>query len=156
MTTPRPTIVFVCHGNICRSPMAERIARRAAAEAGIDAVITSAGVSDEEDGNPMDRRARAVLERRGYDVSPHIARQIGADDIRGADLVVAAEPSHVRALSRMAPGASNLALLRDFDPSVPPGTALVDPWYGDAAGFEVTADQIEDAMPGIIAALGAR
>ncbi|MEA5652330.1 MAG: low molecular weight phosphotyrosine protein phosphatase, partial [Cutibacterium granulosum] len=103
--------------------------------------------------NPMDPRARAVLNRRGYDVRPHTAHQISAEEIRRADLVVAAEPYQVQTMARMAPSTRNIVLLRDYDPSVTPGTPLDDPWFGDASGFETIADQIEAAMPGLVAAI---
>ena len=146
-------VIFVCRGNICRSPMAERIAQRFFADAGLDVEVTSAGITDEEHANPMDPRARAVLNRRGYDVRPHTAHQISAEEIRRADLVVAAEPYQVQTMVRMAPSTRNIVLLRDYDPSVTPGTPLDDPWFGDASGFETIADQIEAAMPGLVAAI---
>ena len=146
-------VIFVCRGNICRSPMAERIAQRFFADAGLDVEVTSAGITDEEHANPMDPRARAVLNRRGYDVRPHTAHQISAEEIRRADLVVAAEPYQVQTMARMAPPTRNIVLLRDYDPSVTPGTPLDDPWFGDESGFETIADQIEAAMPGLVAAI---
>ena len=101
----------------------------------------------------MDPRARAVLNRRGYDVRPHTAHQISAEEIRRADLVVAAEPYQVQTMVRMEPSTRNIVLLRDYDPSVTPGTPLDDPWFGDESGFETIADQIEAAMPGLVAAI---
>lgn len=145
-----PAIVFVCWGNICRSPMAEFVARQMFAAEGVEARITSAGVSDEEHGGPIDPRARQVLVDNGYPCPGHHAHQIDHDEIMSADLVVAAEPQHVRMMQRMAPGADNIVLLRDFDPECAPGTSLPDPWYGSADGFAETLAAIESAMPGII------
>ncbi|HMR48731.1 MAG TPA: low molecular weight protein-tyrosine-phosphatase [Arachnia sp.] len=144
------TLVFVCHGNICRSPMAERVARRRAAERGLELEIVSFGVSNEEEGNPIDRRAARVLSAAGYDASTHRARRITRDDIEAADLVVAAEPHHVARLRRLAPDAENLALLNDFNPALPKGTPLDDPWYGPEAGFLDTLADIEAAMDAIL------
>ena len=66
---------------------------------------------------------------------------------------MAAEPYQVQTMARMAPSTRNIVLLRDYDPSVTPGTPLDDPWFGDASGFETIADQIEAAMPGLVAAI---
>lgn len=151
MTPPR--VVFVCWGNICRSPMAERVAKKAFEDAGVPAVITSAGVSSEEYGNPMDPRAVRVLSAHGYDTSPHRVHKITADDIDRADLVIAAEPLHVTRLQRLAPDAEHIQLISDFDPDAAPGTPLPDPWYGPASGFEHTLSAIEQAMPGIVEAV---
>ena len=142
-------LIFVCWGNICRSPMAERVARREAEERGLALEIESFGVSSEESGNPIDRRAADALRLAGYDASGHRARKITARDIAEADLVVAAEPMHLSRLRSLAPGATNLALLNDFNPVKPKGEPLADPWYGDRAGFDETLADIEAAMPGI-------
>lgn len=144
------SVIFVCWGNICRSPMAEFVARKVFSDEGLDARITSAGVSDEEHGGPMDSRARSVLKSHGYPCSGHNAHQIDGSEIMSADLVIAAEPRHIQMMKRMAPDADNLRLIRDYDPKCTPGTSLPDPWYGSADGFEDTLDAIEAAMPGIV------
>lgn len=144
------SLVFVCWGNICRSPIGERVARRMAEERGLDLEVTSFGLSDENAGSPIDRRAVSVLRGGGYDADGHRARQIGRDDIEAADLVVAVEPYQVEQLRRMAPGADNVRLLNDFNPDIGPGTPLVDPWYGDDDGFNDTIADVEAAMPGIL------
>ncbi|MCC2594080.1 low molecular weight phosphotyrosine protein phosphatase [Tessaracoccus sp. OS52] len=144
------SLVFVCYGNICRSPMAERVARKQAAERGLEVDISSFALSTEELGNPIDRRAVAVLKAAGYDTDGHRARQVTATDIESADLVVAVEPYQLKRLRRIAPGAVNLRLLNDFNPELEPGTPLIDPWYGDDAGFHDTLADVEAAMPGIL------
>ncbi|MFV0428020.1 MAG: low molecular weight protein-tyrosine-phosphatase [Arachnia sp.] len=143
-------IAFVCWGNICRSPMAERVARSMADERGLDVEVESFGVSAEESGNPIDRRARNLLERAGYDAAGHRARRITGADIARADLVVAAEPMHVDMLRGLAPEATNLRLLNDYNPAYPPGTPLQDPWYGQAEGFNDTLADVEAAVPGVL------
>ena len=144
-------VVFVCWGNICRSPIAERVAQRQAAEAGLTGVeFTSAATSDEELGAPMDRRAAAVLRERGYRAEGHVAHQIDAAEIEAADLVVAMEDIHVRRMLALDPGADNLSLLTDFDPTATPGSGVPDPWYGTQAGFYDTLATIEAAMPGVL------
>lgn len=146
-------VVFVCWGNICRSPMGERVAQRWFGDAGLDVVVTSAGVSSEEVGNPIDRRAARTLRAHGYSHAGHRARRITPTQIEEADLVLGFEPLHVERLRRTAPAASNLALVTDFDPDAAPGSGIDDPWYGDQEGFEGTLAAIEAAMPGIIARL---
>jgi protein-tyrosine phosphatase len=144
-------VVFVCWGNICRSPIAERVARRKAEEAGLAGVeFTSAATSDEELGAPMDRRAAAVLRDRGYDPDGHVAHQVDAAEIAAADLVVAMEDLHVDRMRRMSPDAGNLTLLTDFDPAATPGTGVPDPWYGTPEGFYDTLSAVEAAIPGVL------
>lgn len=144
------SLVFVCWGNICRSPMGERVARGMAAERGLELKVSSFGLSGENDGSPIDHRAMAVLRGGGYDADGHRARQIGREDIEAADLVVAVEPYQVDKLRRMAPGAENIRLLNDFNPDLGPGTPLIDPWYGDDAGFGDTMRDVTAAMPAIL------
>ena len=144
-------VVFVCWGNICRSPIAERVAERVAADTGIEGVeFTSAATSTEELANPMDRRAAAVLREHGYRHDHHRAHQITRDEIEGADLVIAMEDIHMRKMLAIAPGATNLSLLTDYDPAAEPGSGVPDPWYGTAAGFYGTLSAIEAAIPGVL------
>ena len=144
-------VVFVCWGNICRSPIAERVAERMAADEGLTGVqFTSAATSREELGAPMDRRAAAVLRDRGYREEGHVAHQIDAAEIEAADLVVAMEDIHVQKMLAMDPGATNLHLLTDYDPAASPGAGVPDPWYGSPAGFHDTLATVEAAMPGVL------
>lgn len=101
----------------------------------------------------MDRRAAKVLSAAGYDPAGHRAHQISANEIKGADLVIAAEQIHLDKMLRLAPGATNLHLINDFNPAKQRGSALVDPWYGPDSGFEDTLADIEAAMPGILVQL---
>lgn len=151
-------IVTVCTGNICRSPMAEYLLRKAAREAGLGGVVvTSAGVSDEESGNPIDPRAQDVLERLGIDTSDHTARQVTRRDLEDNDLVLALDVPHYRALRNMAADdaqTSKIHLLREFDPSAT-GQAveeigIYDPWYGGPEDFDRTFGMIEDSVQGVI------
>ena len=145
-------VVFVCWGNICRSPMAERVARGMAAERGLDVEVDSVGISAEESGNPIDRRAAAVLRDAGYSTDGHRARRVTVEDLASADLVVAAEQFHIGRLQQLCPDAT-YALLNDFNPAMPKGKDLDDPWYGSASGFRSTLADVEAAMPGILDAL---
>nr|NLI51692.1 low molecular weight phosphotyrosine protein phosphatase [Propionibacterium sp.] len=144
-------VVFVCWGNICRSPMGERVAREHFAAAGLGHVpVTSAGVSAEEAGNPIDRRAQRTLRENGYSYEGHRAHRITAAEIAAADLVLAFEPLHVDRLRRLAPTASNIALMTDFIPGADTDS-IADPWYGGQEGFTETLAAVEAAMPGIVA-----
>ena len=152
MAEPGPVrVVFVCWGNICRSPMAERVAEAMAEQERLSGVeFTSAATSTEELGEPMDSRADSVLRRHGYRASGHQAHQITAEEIRSADLVVAMEDIHVTKMLGLDPRAENITLLTDFDPDAEPGSGVPDPWYGSEAGFERTLQTIEAAMPGVL------
>ncbi len=144
-------VTFVCWGNICRSPMAERVARGWAARERLEGVtFTSFGVSSEETANPIDRRARKVLDRAGYDSTGHSARRITASDIRNAAMVIALEPLHRDIMLRQVPDADHIFLLTDFDPDAERGSGVPDPWYGDADGFNDTLASIEAAMPALL------
>jgi protein-tyrosine phosphatase len=128
------------------------------ARAGIDAIVTSTGVSDEEWGNPIDRRAARVLTDAGYQIPAHRARQITLDDLTQTDLILAMTRSHRAAIDRLAARAGltpPVRLLREFDPTTAgaPSSSLdvPDPWYGTMADFTHTLAQIEAAAPGVVA-----
>ena len=131
--------------------MAERVAERAAADAGItDVEFSSAGTISEEYDDPMDRRAVTVLEKHGYRHADHRARRVTAAQLKSADLVVAMEDSHVRSVLKLATDPSKVSLLTDFDPAAEPGSGVPDPWFGSDAGFTDTLTVIEAAMPGLL------
>jgi protein-tyrosine phosphatase len=151
-TTSQPLrVVFVCLGNICRSPIAERVAEHAAAEAGVTGVeFSSAGTISEKYDDPMDRRAVAVLKERGYRYADHKARRIAEAQIESADLVVAMEDVHLRSVLELAPDPSRVCLLTEFDPTAAPGSGVPDPWFGSDADFYDTLTAIEGAMPRLL------
>ena len=134
--------------------MAERVAQKLAPQYGLgDVVFTSAATSSEELGQPIDPRARRVLERAGYRAAGHRAHRIGLAELEGAELVLGMEPLHLDLLRRRAPLAHHLALLSDFDPDHP-GAPIEDPWYGPEEGFVTTLRAIEAALPGLLRHLG--
>lgn len=146
-------VVFVCWGNICRSPIAERVAIRHAAEAGLSEVeFTSAATSTEELGRPIDPRAVRTLAAAGYRTDGHRAHQLTAAEAKQADLVIAMEDLHLDRIRRIfgAQDPPNLHLLSEFDPDAEPGSGVPDPWYGDDAGFDETLAMIESAIPGVL------
>lgn len=149
MTPPR--ILFVCTGNICRSPTAEAVLLHRAQARGIEVVADSAGTSAEEAGNPPDRRARAAARARGYTLPDRRARPVRAADFTGFDRVLAMTTAHLRTLERRAPpdGLARLQLFMDFVRADGPRD-VPDPWYGDDAGFEQVLDLIEAGVDGLI------
>ena len=131
--------------------MAERVAQHLAELQGLSGVeFTSAATSTEELGEPIDPRAVAVLREHGYRTDGHRAHRITRAEIEAADLVIAMEDIHLRKLLAIAPGATNLSLLSEYDPAAEPGSGIPDPWYGTPAGFYGTLDAIESAMPGVL------
>jgi protein-tyrosine phosphatase len=152
VSAPDPVkVVFVCWGNICRSPMAERVAEKMAADEGLSGIeFTSAATSRDDLGAPIDRRAAAVLRERGYRGDGHTAHQITRDEIENADMVIAMEDIHVTRMMGLAPEARNVSLLTDYDPDAAPGSGVPDPWYGTADGFYDTLAAVEAAMPGVL------
>ncbi len=153
-------VMTVCTGNICRSPMAEIVLRDRFEAAGLgDAVVVdSTGVSDEEHGNPVDRRARSVLAEHGYATGDgHRARQVTRDDVGSRDLVLAMTTRHAQALRNLAGGAQaepNIRMYRSFDPAADglPEHRLdiADPWYGGPEDFEECLAEIEAAADGVV------
>lgn len=151
---PAPeSVIFVCWGNICRSPMAERVAQHQAAAYGLDDVrFASAGVSSEEIGSPVDPRAAEVLRRHGYSADGHRAHQIGSAELASAGWVIAMVQQHIDLLRRLGDTA-HVRLLTDFDPDATAGAGIRDPWSGSPDGFEDTLASVEAAIPGVLTAV---
>ncbi|WP_344058598.1 low molecular weight protein-tyrosine-phosphatase [Microbacterium pumilum] len=142
-------VVFVCTGNICRSPMAQVVFREFAEQAGLGArvVSTSSGTGDWHVGEPADQRTIDALHRRGYDGTTHRARQFTHDDFAHSDLVVALDRSHERILRGWARGeadAGKIALLLTFDPSAQ-SLDVPDPYYAGPVMFDEVLGMIESA-----------
>lgn len=143
-------VVFVCTGNICRSPIAEKVFAHELERAGIaDGVrVSSAGTGGWHVGDPADDRAAALLRAEGY-ADAHAARQVDAEQL-GADLIVALDHSHRRALQAMVPEPERVRLLRSFDPEAPEGAEVPDPYYGDDSGFAEVLAMVRSAVPGLL------
>jgi protein-tyrosine phosphatase len=158
MTRDRFSIQTVCTGNICRSPMAAAVLTSFLDDAGLSAWVEvgSSGVSAEEDGHPIDRRAVRALRRRGYEPhSHHRAHRITRQELETTDLILPATFHHYRALAARGADPGKLRMMRQFDPAMAllqPGFALdiEDPWYGGEEDFELALTQIEDAAPGVV------
>ncbi len=142
-------ILFVCHGNICRSPMAEYVLKDMARAAGLadELEIASAATSREELGNDMYPPAKAVLRAHGVPFGRHRARQIAAGDFEYYDHIIVMEQRQLMALAGRFPAAAGCRLSRLLDHSARPGD-VSDPWYtGD---FETAYRDIREGCEGLL------
>lgn len=146
-------VLFVCMGNICRSPTAEAVLRRLAAQRGLanELEIDSAGTHGYHVGESPDARTQRAAAERNYDLSQLVARKVAPEDLDYFDLVLAMDRSNLDALRKLCP-ASRLKRLklfmsyaRQFDDDEVP-----DPYYGLAHDFDLVLDMIEDAAQGLL------
>ena len=147
-----PAVLFLCLGNICRSPLAEGAARAAFARAGITARTDSAGTGDWHVGRPPDPRAQAEARRRGIDISDLRARQLGRADFYRFDLILAADSQNLRDARGIAPAdaTARLRLMLDVVPGRA-GRSVADPYYGEADGFAVTWGDVDAVAAALVA-----
>jgi protein-tyrosine phosphatase len=150
------SLLFVCLGNICRSPLAEGALRAEVARRGLALTVDSAGTGDWHAGEAPDRRAQATARRHGVDVSGLRARQATPDDFRRFDHVIALDHDNLANLRALAPAdaTAQLSLLLDWVPGRA-GQAVADPWFGDEAGFETTWADVTAAARALADALSA-
>jgi len=151
----RPAILFVCLGNICRSPLAEAALRARAAEAGLECQADSAGTGGWHIGEPPDRRAQRTALRHGADISRYRGRQVEAADFRRFSHIFALDLDNLAVLHRIKPAdaTARIGLLLDLVDGME-GQAVADPYYGPDDGFEETWDQVDRAALALIARLG--
>jgi protein-tyrosine phosphatase len=146
-------ILFVCLGNICRSPTAEVVFREIAAREAPDLAleIDSAGTAGYHVGAPPDARTRQAALRRGYDMSALRARMVEPQDFRRFDLILAMDRQNVDALQQRAPAAARdrIRLFLEFAPDSD-ATEVPDPYYGGPNGFEEVLDLVEAAARGLL------
>ncbi|MCE9642585.1 MAG: low molecular weight phosphotyrosine protein phosphatase [Betaproteobacteria bacterium] len=149
-------VLFVCMGNICRSPTAEAVFRHAVSQAGLkDAVeCDSVGTHGYHVGEPPDRRAQQAALGRGYDMSNLRGRQVGKKDFEQFDYIVAMDRHNLALLKDQCPKphAHKLALFCDFNADYA-GREVPDPYYGGPQGFEQVLDMIEAVSDSLIARL---
>jgi len=150
---PHYRVLFVCMGNICRSPSVEGVFRGIVSRELPDfrIEIDSAGTHAYHVGEPPDPRAQRAAQRRGIDLSGLRARRVTADDFERFDLVVAMDPLNIAALEELCPPArrERIRLLLDFAPEA--GRSDVpDPYYGGSNGFEYVLDLAEQASRGLL------
>jgi protein-tyrosine phosphatase len=151
------SVLFVCLGNICRSPLAEAAFRREAGRAGFDIVVDSAGTGDWHVGQPPDRRAQVVARRQGVDIALYRARQVDAADFERFTHVVALDAQNLADLEMLRPqnARAQLALLLDHVPGRE-GQSVADPYYGDEEAFELTWAEVSLGAAGLLARIAGR
>ncbi|WNK21450.1 low molecular weight phosphotyrosine protein phosphatase [Halomonas piscis] len=145
-------VLFVCLGNICRSPSAEGVFRRAVEQAGLEPHVTvdSCGIGDWHAGNPPDERAQAAAKRRGLDIGNLRARQLGREDFDEFDYILPMDYGNLRDIRAMEPEGhgAHIELFLAFA-GMPQGE-VPDPYYGGEQGFEEVLDMIEAASQGLV------
>lgn len=151
MTNPL-SILMVCTGNICRSPMAEGALRAAAVREGLALRLDSAGTHGYHVGEPPDPRARQVAREGGAPIDDLRARRVSQEDFREFDLILAADRGHLRELAQLQPeGArAQVELILPFSGAFAANSDLADPYYGDLADFREVWRQLQLATPGLL------
>lgn len=148
MSTPSVSILFVCLGNICRSPTAEAVFRRRVTDAGLEERIhiDSAGTGDWHIDKAPDRRASAAAARRGYELDRLRARQVSAEDFHRFDLILAMDDNNLADLQALRPADDDALLARFLDVLGEDGPHEVpDPYYGGDDGFDHVLNLVEKA-----------
>jgi len=138
-------VLFVCTGNICRSPTAEGVLRHLAEKMSIAVQVESVGTHDYHVGNPPDERAQHHARGRGYDLSAQRARQVRRRDFEEFDLIVAMDRGHLQILQHHCPPQHQAKLRMLVN-----GHDVPDPYYGGPEGFEQVLDMVEAACLGLL------
>jgi len=143
-------VLFVCLGNICRSPLAEAAFRAELQRRGMTLDVQSAGTGGWHQGEPPDRRAIAVARKHGIDIGGYQARKITRADFTRFTHIVALDTDNLATLHALRPpgATAELSLLLDYVPGRE-GEPVADPWYGDAAGFDITWRDVSDGAAGL-------
>jgi len=152
----KSSVVFVCTGNICRSPTAEGIFHKLVDDAGLSdrVVVDSAGTHGYHVGEPPDSRAQAAAARRGYDLSRLRARKFQREDFQRFDLVLAMDRDNHGVLARLAqPSAGHRLRMMMAYASRFQAIDVPDPYYGGPDGFDRVLDMLEDAAQGLLEAI---
>ena len=153
MATNDYAILFVCTGNICRSPTAEAVLADAAARAATALRVASAGTHGYHVGEPADDRAVATAAAHGIDMASHRAQAVGAQDFHDYDLIVALDRGHLRWLEARAPADARAEIRLFMDFAGATGSDVPDPYYGDDRDFEKMMQLIRDGVAGILDSL---
>lgn len=151
----KTAILFICTGNICRSPTAQTLLMHKAQAAGLDIDVDSAAISDEERGNPPDPRSVAEARRRGIEMHVHCARQVRKSDFDRFDLIIGMTAQHCAALRRLAPvgAAGKIHLFTEYADGIEGD--VPDPWYGGQKDFVEVFDLIDRGVDGLLVKLRA-
>ena len=153
------SVLFVCLGNICRSPTADVVFRQYVREAGLEEKIRidSAGTGDWHIGRAPDPRTQEAAARRGYDMSSLRARQVTPADFYAFDVVLAMDNANLADLEAMRPSDASGILARFLDYATDSAEREVpDPYYGGNDGFDQVLDLVEDGARGLLASLQER
>ena len=146
-------VLFVCMGNICRSPTAHGVFRYLVEREGLGHLISidSAGTHAYHVGSQPDRRAQETARRRGVDLSDLVARRVSAEDLEVFDYVLAMDQENFIALSELTSGpqAEKIQMFMDFAPAMRT-REVPDPYYGGPSGFERVFDMVEAAAQGLL------
>ncbi len=147
----KPTILFVCLGNICRSPMAEGMLREAAAKAGLDITVDSAGTADYHVNDPPDPRAIATARAHGVDISGARGRRLADEDFHAFTHIFALDKANMAGIKARAPrhATASLSLVLDAVAGSH-GHGVDDPYYGDEAGFEECWQSLRGAIDAMV------
>ena len=143
------TVLFVCTGNTCRSPLAEVLARKLAAERGLTNVTFASAGTGALDGAPANDASILVGIERGVDLSRHRARSLTPQLIAEGTLILALSSSHIAAIQRIVPNA-NVQLLDEYASNGERHRSIPDPFGGDLEEYRATADALESILPGVI------
>lgn len=153
----KSSVLFVCLGNICRSPLAEGVMRAAAETEGLEIRVDSAGTGDWHVGSEPDRRAQAVAAQHGVNISRLRARQVLPQDFREFDHIIAMDCENLTNLQGIAPtdGRAALSLLMDHVPGRE-GQSVTDPYFGEKTGFDTTWQDVSSGVQALLPKLAGR
>ena len=145
------SVLFICLGNICRSPLAEAALREECKLQSVSMVIDSAGTSDWHAGQAPDERAQNVAAKNGVEINHLRGRMVSANDFRDFDHIIALDAQNLKNLEELRPsdGKAQLSMLADYIDGRK-GDDIADPYYGDEDGFDVTWTEVTEAAQAIV------
>ncbi|MBO1256190.1 low molecular weight phosphotyrosine protein phosphatase [Alteromonas sp. 5E99-2] len=150
MSFTKPSVLFVCLGNICRSPTAEAVFRHKAKEAGLDIEIDSAGTHGYHIGKAPDKRSQDVGKARGYSFKGVKCRRVDGSDFEKFDYILAMDDSNHEKLLEKSESEFHNKIMHLLDFTAHEDKEVPDPYYGGLKGFELVLDLIEEASDGLI------
>jgi len=145
-----PSVLFVCLGNICRSPTAEGVFKHKALQNGFEVSVDSAGTAGYHDGAAPDKRAQHVANNKGYDLTRLKCRKVQESDFETFDYIIAMDHANVRDLRKKCPEELHHKISLFLSHSSSDFEEVPDPYYGGGKGFELVLSLIEDAADGLL------